>query len=121
GIAAAGAGDGGGDEEFEWNWDACYWWEALPISPHHQQQAREVGILIFDRYFGIDISAMSPQELEELWDMIGHQNQEKALALFTQYATAKGFEVPGMPAPREEFIPPPDATYWWEFIDPLHH
>ncbi|MCL0103845.1 hypothetical protein M1O51_04485 [Dehalococcoidia bacterium] len=118
GIAAAGAGDGGGDEEFEWNWDACYWWEALPISPHHQQQAREVGILIFDRYFGIDISAMSPQELEELWDMIGHENQEKALALFTQYATGKGFEIPGMPAPREEFIPPPDATYWWEFIDP---
>ncbi|MCL0079297.1 S1 family peptidase [Dehalococcoidia bacterium] len=120
GMAAADVGDSGGDEEFEWNWDACYWWEALPISPHHQQQAREVGILILDRYFGIYISAMSPQELEELWDMIGHQNQEKAERLFAHYAREKGFQIPGMPAPREEeeFIPPPDATYWWEFVDP---
>ncbi|MCL0036619.1 hypothetical protein M1N47_04350 [Dehalococcoidia bacterium] len=121
GIAAAGAGDGGGDEEFEWNWDACYWWESLPTSPYHQQQAREVGILIFDRYFGIDISAMSWQELDELWDEIGHENQKKEERLFAQYATEKGFEIPGMPAPteeEEEFIPPPDATYWWEFLDP---
>ncbi|MCL0092594.1 S1 family peptidase [Dehalococcoidia bacterium] len=114
GIAAAGGEER--DEEFQW--DARYWWEALPISPHHQQQAREVGILIFDRYFGIDISAMSPQELDELWDVIGHENQEKAERLFAQYATAKGFEIPGMPAPKEEFVAPPDATYWWEFIDP---
>ncbi|MCL0095878.1 hypothetical protein M1O52_05110 [Dehalococcoidia bacterium] len=35
-AVAAGGGDSGGNEEFEWNWDACYWWEALPISPHHQ-------------------------------------------------------------------------------------
>ncbi|MCL0095877.1 S1 family peptidase [Dehalococcoidia bacterium] len=63
---------------------------------------------------------MSFQELDELWDVIGHENQEKAERLFAQYATEKGFEIPGMPAPKEEeeFIPPPDATYWWEFIDP---
>ncbi|MCL0076508.1 hypothetical protein M1O12_00490, partial [Dehalococcoidia bacterium] len=82
------------------------------------QQAREIGILIFDGYFGIDISAMSWQELDELWDVIGHENQEKAERLFAQYATEKGFEIPGMPAPRKEFIPPPDARYWWEFICP---
>ncbi|MCL0087488.1 S1 family peptidase [Dehalococcoidia bacterium] len=117
-AVAAGGGDSGGNEEFEWNWDACYWWEALPTSPYHQQQAREVGILIFDRYFGIDISAMNWQELDELWDVIGHENQEEAERLFAQYATEKGFEIPGMPAPREEFVAPPDATYWWEFIDP---
>ncbi|MCL0065977.1 hypothetical protein M1N79_03775 [Dehalococcoidia bacterium] len=119
GMAAAGAGDSGGDEG--WRMDTCYWWEALPISPHHQQQAREVGILIFDRYFGIDISAMSWQELDELWDEIGHENQKKAERLFAQYATEKGFEIPGIATPREEeeeFIPPPDATYWWEFLDP---
>ncbi|MCL0063895.1 hypothetical protein M1N83_01620, partial [Dehalococcoidia bacterium] len=97
GMVAAGAGDSGGDEQFRcgegWRMDARYWWEALPISPHHQQQAREVGILIFDRYFGTDISAMSFQELDELWDVIGHENQEKAERLFAQYATGKGFEI----------------------------
>ncbi|MBT9161166.1 MAG: hypothetical protein DDT26_02467 [Dehalococcoidia bacterium] len=108
----------GEERHEEFRWDARYWWEALPLSPHYQQQVREIMVSVFDRYFETDISAMSPQKLEELWNAIDCESREKVLCLSAQYATTKGFQIPGMPTPREEFIPPAGATYWWEFVDP---
>ncbi len=111
-------------EEFrdkEFRMDARYWWQApLFLTDQEQQQLKVIGVLIFEGYFGTDISRMSPKEFDELWNAIGHEKQEKATRLFAQYATGKGFEIPGLPTPREEFIPPADATYWWEFVDPEH-
>ncbi|MBT9149039.1 MAG: hypothetical protein DDT28_00458 [Dehalococcoidia bacterium] len=70
-------------------------------------------VLIFDRYFGIDVSAMSPEEFEEVGLSIG---TEKVLRLFTQYAEKRGFEIPGrIPDPqpfpvKDEYVRPVPLT-----------
>ncbi|MCL0088587.1 hypothetical protein M1N87_02070 [Dehalococcoidia bacterium] len=119
GIAAA----GGEERDEEFRWDACYWWETPPLTAYERQQMKDIMVHIFNHYFGMDISRKSPKELVELGYAIGHQNQQKALRLFWSYAEERGFELPlgilDVPAePRQEFIPRPDAYYWWEFIDP---
>ncbi|MBT9162962.1 MAG: hypothetical protein DDT27_01527 [Dehalococcoidia bacterium] len=122
-IAAAGGEERRIDVE-DFNWDARYWWGVPPLTACEREQVREIMTLIFDRYFGIDISRMSPQEFEDVGTSIGLEGEKKALRLFEHYARERGFQMPAgifeMPIPREreEFIPPKDATYWWEFIDP---
>ncbi|MCL0034568.1 S1 family peptidase [Dehalococcoidia bacterium] len=103
-----------------------YWWEEGDLTPHEREQAREIMVLIFDHYFAIDVSAMSPEEFEEVGLSIG---TEKILRLFTQYAEKRGFEIPGgIPDPRslpvgEEYVHPvhltlADVRYWWELVGP---
>ena len=131
GMAAAGAAERSGHQSFGevfsgdegWRYDACYWWQAPPLTPDEREQMKNIMVHIFNHYFGIDISRKSPIELVELGYAIGHEKQQKALRLFWSYAEQRGFELPpgtlDVPAvPRDEFVAPPDAYYWWEFIDP---
>ncbi|MBT9141043.1 MAG: hypothetical protein DDT30_01629 [Dehalococcoidia bacterium] len=116
-VGTIGAAAGGEERCEEFQTDTRYWWEAVPLAPHYQQVVRETTVLVFGRYFGIDISRMSPKEFDKMWDVMSHENQERVLCLIARYAAEKGVQIPGIPTPREEFIPPADATYWWEFID----
>jgi hypothetical protein len=116
GIVVAGGGD---RQEGEFRWDACYWWEAPPLTPYEREQVREIMTLVIRRYFGIDISAMSPEEFEKLGATMGDEKQEEIFRLFGQYAEKRGFEMPvGIPVPKKEFIPPADVRYWWELVAP---
>ncbi|MBT9159791.1 MAG: hypothetical protein DDT26_01056 [Dehalococcoidia bacterium] len=123
-IAAAGGEERRIDVE-DFNWDARYWWEAPPLTPYERQQVKEIMVLILDRYFGTDVSAMSPAEFEELGESLGPEREKEVLRLFERYAEKRGFEIPPglfempveVPAP-DELIPPAGARYWWELVDP---
>ncbi|MCL0098056.1 hypothetical protein M1O19_06025 [Dehalococcoidia bacterium] len=117
GIAAAGAGDSAGDEEFEWNWDACYWWgwDGLELPLYQRKQVRDILVLILDTYFGIDISRMTSEEMDEVGRLIGYDGQEKVLRLFEHYAHKKGFEMPEPPEPPAP-LPVEPEPYWWEIV-----
>ncbi|MCL0039137.1 hypothetical protein M1N46_02740 [Dehalococcoidia bacterium] len=116
GAMAAISAAGGEERHDEFRWDARYWWEALPLTAYERQHVREIMVLIFDRYFGTDITRMSPKEFEELGATMGPEKEKEALRLFGQYAEKRGFEVPvGIPVPGER---PAEVTYWWELVDP---
>jgi len=116
GMAAAGAGDRSSDEG--WRMNACYWWEdgleCLP--PYQRKQVRDIMVLILDAYFGIDISRMSLEELDEVGSLIGNVGQEKVRSLFEHYAHKKGFEMPEPPEPSAPL--PIEPVYWWEITCP---
>ncbi|MBT9161273.1 MAG: hypothetical protein AAGB97_02845 [Dehalococcoidia bacterium] len=125
-TGAMGAIAAGGEERREeFRMDARYWWEAPPLTPYEREQVRGIMVLILDRYFGIDVSTMSPEEFEDLGRSIGPEREKEALRLFEHYAKKKGFQMPagifempvGIPVPGE-FIPPAEVSYWWELVDP---
>ncbi|MCL0052858.1 hypothetical protein M1M92_05375 [Peptococcaceae bacterium] len=115
-----------------WRMDARYWWEVPPLTPYQRQQVKEIMTLVLDRYFGIDVSAMSPEEFEGVAKSLGPEKEWEALRLFGYYAQKRGFEVPagifdappgfdeppGIP-PRLETSPEeytPKRLYWWEVM-----
>lgn len=124
GIAAAGAEDKGSD----------YWWEEpcclCSLTPYERQQMTEIMIRVFDRYFGIDISTMSPQEYLEVGLVLGSEGEEKLSRLVRQYAEKRGLDalrgiIPDPPLLRAEeeykhpvHLTPADVTYWWELVSP---
>jgi hypothetical protein len=140
GIAAAGAEGRGSGGEFRqeqgWRFDACYWWEVPPVTPYEREQIKEIMTLVIRRYFGIDVSAMSPREFEEVGESLGPAKEWEALRLFGYYARKRGFEVPagvfdappgfdeppGIPARIETPPEEPRAyitageVYWWEVV-----
>ena len=109
GTAAAGTEDKSSD----------YWWEDSSLdclTPHERKQVRDIMILVMDRYFGIDVSRMSFEEMDEVGRSIGPEGLERARRLFEDYAQKKGFEVPE-PLRPEPPLPPPaevEDPYWWE-------
>ncbi len=123
-IAAAGGGERGIDVG-DFNWDARYWWEVPPLTPYEREQVKEIMVFIFDRYFGIDVSTMSPEEFEDLGRSIGPGREKDVLLLFEYYTEKRGFQMPPgifeMPVDisvLEEFMPPAEVSYWWELVDP---
>lgn len=115
-----------------WIMDARYWWEVPPVAPYQREQIREIMTLVLDRYFGIDISGMSPEEFEGVAKSLGPEGEWGVLRLFGYYAQKKGFEVPagifdappgfdepsGIPT-RIETSPDgytPGGIYWWKVM-----
>ena len=100
GITAAGVEDWSGRENFkewqrndeEWRFDARYWWEVPPVTPYEREQIKDIMIKVLDRYFGIDISRMSPEEFAGIAKC--SQNEMEMLRLFGYYAQKREFEVP---------------------------
>lgn len=100
GITTAGVEDWSGRENFkelqindeEWRFDARYWWEVPPVTPYDREQIKDIMIMVLDRYFGIDISRMSPEEFEGIAKC--SQNEMEILRLFGYYAQKREFEVP---------------------------
>ncbi|MFW0859115.1 MAG: hypothetical protein AAGB97_02885 [Dehalococcoidia bacterium] len=128
----------GGEERGEgFRVDARYWWEDPYLTAYEREQVKEIMVLVFDRYFGTDVSAMSPEEFEEVVLSVGPEPEE-IFRLFTQYAEKRGFEIPGeipeeVPDPpvedrcayiarimaadvRYRELSPADVTYWWELV-----
>jgi len=128
GMVAVGAGDRSFREGFRsdegWRMDARYWWEVPPVTPYQREQIREIMILVLDRYFGIDVSRMSPEEFEGIGSSLGYEKEGEVLRLFGYYAQKRGFEVPagifdmpgGKPAPWEEAPTPREK--WWQLGAP---
>ncbi len=114
----------GGIDPEDFDWDARYWWEAPPLTAYEREQMREIMVLVLDRYFGIDVSTMSPEEFQELGRSIEPEGETEALQLFEHYARERGFQMPAgifeMPVQRP--VPPPaEVSYWWELVDPDLH
>ncbi|MCL0080113.1 hypothetical protein M1O18_04355 [Dehalococcoidia bacterium] len=104
GMVAAGGEDRGGP----------YWWEE---DPYEQRQLVEIVILVLDRYFGIDVSRMSQEEMDEVGRSIGPEGQERVHWLIKYYALKKGFEIPEpVPCKPPLVDPPVEDVYWWEIV-----
>jgi hypothetical protein len=71
--------------------------------------------LIFNRYFGIDVSRMIGEELAELGVYLGPDGQEKYARLAKEYAQRKGLEIPE-PHCYEPVAPPVEDVYWWVIV-----
>jgi len=111
GMVVAGSENRSADQEFRT--DALYWWEEqLCLTPYQRTQVRDIMVLIFGRYFGIDISRMTSDKLDELGALIGNEGKEKLPSLFEHYAQKKGFEIPEPPEPPAPL--PVLDVYWWE-------
>ncbi|MCL0039306.1 hypothetical protein M1N46_03655 [Dehalococcoidia bacterium] len=104
GMVAAGGEDRGGP----------YWWEE---DPYEQRQLVEIVILVLDRYFGIDVSRMSQEEMDEVGRSIGPEGQERVHWLIKYYALKRGFEIPEpVPCKPPLVDPPVEDVYWWEIV-----
>ncbi|MCL0065975.1 hypothetical protein M1N79_03765 [Dehalococcoidia bacterium] len=118
GMAAAGAGDSGGDEGFRCDeYGSSYWWgwDGLEMPLYQRKQVRDILVLILDTHFGIDISRMTSEEMDQVGRLIGYDGQEKVLRLFEHYAHKKGFEMPEPPEPPAP-LPVEPEPYWWEIV-----
>jgi hypothetical protein len=76
-----------------------YWWQDLPsdyLTPYEQILFKEIVVLIMDRYFGIDVSRMTVEEMDEVGRLIGPEGQERFYRLLREYAQRKGLEIPEM-------------------------
>jgi len=116
GMALAGAEDRGGGYP--------YWWEdALDCyTPYEYEHwlGIEIVKLIMNRYFGIDVSRMTFEEMDEVGRLIGPEGQEQFHRLFKEYAQKKGFKVPELLHPEQPVVPPPVEDvyfYWWEVMN----
>lgn len=113
GIALAGAEERSGN----------YWWEDPSLDcliPYERRQVKEIITHIMNRYFGIDVSLMSFEEMDEVGRSIGPEGGDKFARLFEHYAARRGFEIPPpceqVPAPQQIY-PPGLEPYWWEAMN----
>jgi hypothetical protein len=119
-MAIAGGEDEAGADDVS---GGVYWWEDLEsdyLTPDEQRLFREIVVLIFDRYFGIDVSRMTSEEMCEVGRLIGPEGKEKYYRLLKEYAQQKGFEIPE--PPYEPCVAPPVeevycGVYWWKVVD----
>jgi hypothetical protein len=120
GSASAMAIAGAEDESGDYWWEDPYWWEDTfeedHLTPDERRLVIEMIKLIFNRYFGIDVSRMIGEELGKLGIYLGPEGQEKYARLAKEYGQRKGLEIPEDQGYEPGAAPPVEDVYWWEIV-----